>query len=314
MTTRRFDRLGWAMSQAGLSCAQKCVLIVLADAAAEHDGTCFLAYSTIAERASCGVTTVRDAVRELASRQLLEVTPRMFDNGKQTSNIYRLGCYAGVVDNADRVSGADTPKSPRVSGADRRGVGSRQHVEPTNRTNRKKNSTATQQSPSSRRAARARDDSGWSDPAAAVFASEQEDDDSAPGSRPRRGRNHGPDSAWALNGYYRQAVFIAGTGRVGNTNDGAMRKFFAEALRCKVPADVLRMMVDCFVEDPQLFNRAKGHRWKVFIANAPLLQQRAERIATTARMMDPEAEVPLEQQFGGAIPQHVLDAILAEAG
>jgi len=65
------------------------------------------------------------------------------------------------------------------------------------------------------------------------------------------------------------------------------------------------------VDDPQLFNRVKGHRWKTFIANAPLLQQRAERLLST---MDPESELEPAQQFGGAIPQAVLDKILAEAG
>lgn len=114
----------------------------------------------------------------------------------------------------------------------------------------------------------------------------------------------GPDSAWGLNGYYRQQVFVAGSGRVGNTNDGAMRKFFAEAKRCGVTAEELRMMVDSFVEDPQLFNRTATARWKVFIANAPLLQSRAEETHGVRQMA-----AKGEQTRG--VPQHILDQILA---
>lgn len=300
------------MDQPDLTPPQRHVLLILADMANEQ-GECWPSRSTLMERTGYKETAVKDALRVLQAEGKVVTQPRYAENGRQTSNVYVL-CLAGrgrvatpppVDVDADQESGRGSADDPSP-------VARRPHVEPPSRTSRKKTSTATQQSPSSRRASRARTDEGWDDPAAAVFASQQEDDDSAPGSRPRRGRNHGPDSAWALNGYYRQHVFVAGQGRVGNTNDGAMRKFFAAAKKAGVSAEVLRLMVDCFVEDPQLFDRAKGHRWKVFIANAPLLQERAERVAKTARIMDPEAEVPT--QFGGAIPQAVLDEILAEAG
>jgi hypothetical protein len=177
----------------------------------------------------------------------------------------------------------------------------------TTTTNKKKTSTASQQSPSSRRAARARDEgqAGWDDPAAAVFAKQQVDDDGDRPDKPKR--TQGPDSAWSLNGYYREQVFLAGKGRVGNTNDGAMRRFFAEAKRAGVPADTLRGMVDAFVADDRLFNKTRTSRWRVFIANASTLQQWAEQSAETATDRTGEDEI-------SGVPQHILDAILAEAG
>jgi hypothetical protein len=292
---RRFDRVGWAMDQSDLSAPQKHVLLILALAAAEVDGACWLAHSTIAERTGLGESTVRRVLTELADWELVVVNARFMENGKQTSNRYQLALPE------------EGAQSEHPAGASTSPARSEHHVEPITRTSRKNNSQTSSGSRSSRRASRARDDSGWDDPAAAVFATEQEPDDPAH-DNPRSPGKRNPDSAWSLNGYYRQAVFVAGTGRVGNTNDGAMRKFFAEARRCGVRPSTLRAMVDCFVEDPQLFNRARTHRWKVFIANAPMLQERASNIIGVEPME------PGKEQFGGAIPKKVLDEILAEAG
>lgn len=296
---RRFDRIGWAMAQQGLTSPEKFVLVVLADASAEIDGACWLSHSTIAERTSLGESTVRRVLTGLQDKELVDVNQRFMSNGKQTSNLYRLGCYTDLdEEGARREHPAVASTSPARS---------EHHVEPTTRSNRKKDNQTSSGSRSSRRAARERDEAGWTDPAAAVFAKQQ--DDGGPDTINPRG---GPDSAWNLNGYYREKVFLAGTGRVGNTNDGAMRKFFAEARRCGVKPETLRSMVDCFVEDPQLFNRTRQHRWKVFIANAPLLQDRAEVYLSVGRISD---ENPGGIRVAsGAIPQAVLDEILAEAG
>jgi hypothetical protein len=306
---RRFDRLGWAMDQSDLTPAQRFVLLILADMADEY-GLCWPSKSTIAERTGYNLSTVKRTMRELSAEQVLVTEPHWMSNGKQTSNSVRL-CLGGrgvTVTPPEDDTDDDGSNGSRGVTTTPRGGHTDPDVEPPTRTSRKNNSQTSSGSCSSRRASRARDDSGWDDPAAEVFAKEQEPDDSEPGSRPRTARNHGPDTAWALNGYYRQAVFVAGTGRVGNTNDGAMRKFFAEARRCGVRPATLRAMVDCFVDDPQLFNRARTHRWKVFIANAPLLQERADNIIGVAPMEEGK------EHFGGAIPKAVLDEILAEAG
>lgn len=301
---RRIDRVGWAMDQPDLSSPQKFVLVILALAAAEVDGACWLAHSTIAERTSLGESTVRRALDALVDKELVVVNYRYMENGKQTSNRYCLGLYTEPEEGAQS-------EHPRVPRASRRGAQSEHHVEQVTRTSRnKKNSTASQKSPS-RRASRARaeDTAEWSDPAAAVFAKEQEPVEPTENAPAKRS----PDSAWGLNGYYRQHVFVAGTGRVGNVNDGAMRRFFAEAKRAGVPADTLRSMVDCFVDDPHLFNRTRTHRWKTFIANAPMLQDRAESAAYITSENDTRTPVDRTSSVKG-VPKHILDEILAEAG
>lgn len=307
---RRFDRLGWAMDQSDLTPTQRFVLLILADMADEY-GLCWPSKATVAERTGFSTATVKRSMRELADLKVLISEPHFMTNGKQTSNSIRL-CLGGrgVTVTPPEDGTNDTPSTGSRGVTVNRGGGhSDPDVEPPSRTSRnKKNSTASQKSPS-RRASRARaeDTAEWSDPAAAVFAKEQV----APTKGATRG---GPDSAWALNGYYRQTVFIAGSGRVGNTNDGAMRKYFAEAKRVGVPADTLRKMVDCFVEDQHLFNRTRTHRWKVFIANAPLLQDRAENLV---RYIQGEGDdiVPIRPSGPrGSVPKAVLDKILAEAG
>ena len=295
---RRFDRVGWAMDQPDLSAPQKHVLLILALAAAEVDGACWLAHSTIAERTGLGESTVRRVLGELSAWKLVVVNQRFMENGKQTSNRYQLALPE------------EGAQSEHPAGASTSPARSEHHVEPITRTSKKNNNQTSSGSRPSRRAARERDEAEWSDPAAKVFASAQEPD----------GMEHAPrrvtrsaDSAWGLNGYYREQVFLHGRGRVGNTNDGAMRKFFASARKVGVSADVLRSMVDCFVADPQLFDRAKGNRWRVFIANAALLQERAERTRLVATASD-DSPGGVRSGFGGAIPQSVLDEILAEAG
>jgi len=306
---RRFDRLGWAMDQPDLTPTQRFVLVILADMSDEF-GLCWPSKTTIAERTGYGVATVKRTMRELAGEQLLTSEPHFMANGKQTSNSVRL-CLGGrgITVIPPNVDDGEPVEDVRGITTTPRGDHSEPHVEPPTRTARNRKTKTTTSSRSSRRAARAREEheAEWSDPAAEVFAKEQEPDDSEPGARPRVARNHGPDSAWGLNGYYRNKVFLAGQGRVGNTNDGAMRKFFAEARRVGVRPETLRAMVDAFVEDPQLFNKARTHRWKVFIANAPLLQERADNLIGCVPVE------PGKEQFGGAIPQSVLDKILKDA-
>lgn len=300
---RRFDRLGWAMDQDDLTPTQRFVLLIIADMANEI-GECWPSKRTIMARTGYGATAVKDALRDLRAKEVIVVVPRFNPSGRQTSNSYVL-CLEGrgrhttpptdvVDDDHELEEGSARDTSPDAS---------RPPVEPPNRTARTRKTKTTTSSRSSRRAARARDDAEWADPAAAVFADEQEidEDDIVEVAKATRG---GPDSAWGLNGYYRNAVFLAGQGRVGNTNDGAMRKFFAEAKRCGVSAEELRMMVDAFVEDEQLFNRTATARWKVFIANAPLLQSRAEETLGVRQL------VAKGEQTRG-VPQHILDQILA---
>jgi hypothetical protein len=298
-------------------------VLALADQAGDEDRCAWPGMKMLMERTRSSRRSVYNYADTLQRQQVIEqITPeeapkrwRPSRHGGHETTLWRIRPVEEWLD-ADADShhtGAESaPQGSSTStgrGATSAQVGCNPlHQNQQEPPDRKNNSTATQQSRSSRHASRARDDSGWDDPAARVFAKDQEPDDSEPGERPRTARSHGPDSAWALNGYYRQAVFVAGTGRVGNTNDGAMRKFFAEARRCGVRPATLRAMVDCFVEDPQLFNRTRTHRWKVFIANAPMLQERANNIIGVAPM---EAG---KEQFGGAIPKKVLDEILAEAG
>ena len=254
---RRFDRVGWAMDQPGLSSPQKFVLVILALAAAEIDGACWLSHATIAERTSLGESTVRRVLGELVEKELVVMNHRFMENGKQTSNLYQLGPYQ---------EGAQS-EHPSLLGASTTPARSEHHVEPTTKTNRKNNSSTTSKTRSSRRAARERAEEGWADPARAAVEPEPEVEEPTPG------RPISPDSAWALNGYYRDAVFHAGQGFLGNTNDAAMRRFFAAAKRAGVTPDTLRAMVDTFVRNDRMFTRSSGARWRVFIANAETLRQ-----------------------------------------
>lgn len=174
--------------------------------------------------------------------------------------------------------------------------------------NQEKNSPASQPTPSLRRARRGRrwEPDSMPDAVDEVFA--------RPGVSRRReqtgrgGRgNSGHDSAWGLNKYYRDAVFLAGAGRVGDTNDAAMRGFFAKAKKQGVAPETLRTMIDLFVNDPSLFDKSTA-RWTTFIRSARLLQNRADK-QTPARGADIEAD-----EIGGAIPQQVLQEILGQAG
>lgn len=301
---RRFDRLGWAMDQTDLTPPQRFVLLILADTADEF-GKCWPSRRLIQARTGYGLTAVKDALRSLAEQGVIKTVPSFTANGRQTSNSYFL-CLAGrgrVATPPEDMDGLE--EYPRVAADDPSPVGSRPPVEPLSRTNSKKTSSTTSTTSSSRRASRRRgaEEGGWVDPTAAVFAEEQEDD---PDPAPTRGR--GPDSAWSLNGYFRDKVFVAGKGRLGDTNDAAMRKFFADAKRQGIPAEVLRIMVDEFVEDDRLFSEARS-RWRVFISNAARLQESAQVTFGVREITGGADDTP---KFGGAIPQSVLDAVLSK--
>lgn len=303
---RRFDRLGWAMDQPDLTPTQRFVLVILADMANEI-GECWPSRRTISERTGYGDTTVKEALRALRDDEVVVARPRFDASGRQTSNIYVL-CLEGRGRVASPPS-VDADYGLEGAADDRGGGASRPHVEPTKGTSSKKtNSLTTSTSRSSRPARRVRDeDAEWADPARAALgetkeADEPEDD------HPRRRRQQGPDTAWGLNGYYRDKVFHAGEGFLGNTNDGALRKFFAAAKRSGITADTVRAMIDVFVADERLFTKAKAARWRVFIANAENLRQRVTQAQHEATKWD-----GAEDDDTG-IPQHLLDEILAEAG
>lgn len=265
------------MAQDGLSSPQKFVLVVLADAANEDEGTCWLKHNTIAERTALGVTTVRDALRFLIAEGFIRVGVRYDKQGRQTSNLYQLGCYESVAEGvASRHPEGDGSRQEEVSAPDRSIVN---QPEATDQPTKKK--TSSPSSSRTRSARPSRDDGPDTSKVDAVMA------ELRPGTRPTpqtRRVSRGPRptehihhpqqrSAHGLACYW--AVALEQHGSLERDEEAIVGKHFKRWLERDLDVDIARQMVDLFFADPE--TRDSTHRWKRFVANSEALRQRVTK-------------------------------------
>lgn len=283
---KRFDRLGWALNQEDLTSSQKFVLVVLADAASETEGTTWLAHDTISQRTCLGVSAVKYAIRDLEERGLLRRAPRDV-KGRTTSNLYTLGCYLEVTE------GRGSPDDPLMEGG---GVTTRplggSPDDPPKRNQPEGTSQVgkyrkTSSSPERRPATRDPEDD--TDP----FCSHgqpkgtgcEKCSEEALEHRSKGTRSRNPDSGGGLAKYWSDEILVKRV-RVTARREDIVRKFICEWLRRGVTPEVIRRMIDLYVVDPALKNTAEP--WKHFLASASTLQIRAERgLGAESRVYEP---------------------------
>ena len=94
-----FQAMSWAAEQNCPSSVSKLVLLMLANYANDRHQT-YPSYKKLAELCACNERTVMRAIKQLKEINLLTVTKRYGDDGKQTSNTFTL-CVRG--DKKDRV-------------------------------------------------------------------------------------------------------------------------------------------------------------------------------------------------------------------
>src|SRR4051812_44988208 len=85
-----FSALNWAWEQSCPSGVAKSVLVYLANCASQEGGDCYPSVPKIALRVQHQEETVRKALKALVKADLLEIESRVVQNGRQTSNRYRL--------------------------------------------------------------------------------------------------------------------------------------------------------------------------------------------------------------------------------
>ena len=93
-----FQAMSWAAEQNCPSSVSKLVLLMLANYANDRHQT-YPSYKKLAELCACNERTVMRAINQLKELNLLTVTKRYGEDGKQTSNTFTL--Y--VSDKKDRV-------------------------------------------------------------------------------------------------------------------------------------------------------------------------------------------------------------------
>lgn len=307
-------------------------LIALADQANDDDRCAWPGVKTLTRRSRAGRSTVYEYAAAAQEKGVIERCPedelpfRFRRNPGREAVVWRFRPVAEwgarvLVDagcSESEIAGDGPGGNLREEGVqnldgssppDPRGPARRTRTTTATTTAGKNNSLTTSKSSSTRRAkARRAEEDQMYDPARAVFEAADDGEEAAAAEAKAK---HGPDSAWGLNKYYCDAVRTAGNGFLGNTNDKAMMNFFSKAKRQGVTPSVLRAMVDEFVSNDRLFTKASGGaRWRVFIANAEGLRQRTAATSSVTRVGD-FTDVP---DFSGAIPQHILDEILDEAG
>lgn len=325
MTGRRFDRTGWAMSQENLTCPQKCVLIIIADAADEVRGVCWLKHATIAERTSLGVSTVRHAITALGEHGLLRVAKRADRAGRQTSNYYQLGYYEAEEEIDWRVSGADTLRMDEGAGSGQGEVlgADTSYVNRPEGLSHKDQGKKKTPSPSSSRTRSPRSSR------TAQLRQRQEDDEAAgdlvrdihremtPGREPepevslgRRKRKpptphvHRPKrpNAGGLACYWAVQLHKL-TGSLEPDEEVAVGKHFKRWLDLGADLDTLRGMVDLFFADPEL--RGSTHHLSRFVANGEDIRL---RVLQNGPRVDEEEPV----DWFAALPKVVREQIVAK--
>lgn len=304
---------------ADVSSGELLFLLALADRAADDHRCAWPGVRVLQERARASRATVYRYAETAQERRIIERCPddeipeQYSRRGGRETVVWRFlpveewqRSATDPLQEGSQIETGLTSETPGVSSV---------RPEPTTTTTTGEELPATQESPSLRRARRERTKPGrrrlrqaepddMSDAVDAIWHTDDEDDDREPPRSVRRPRNQSADSAWGLNKYLRDGLFLA-TGRVGDHNDYAMMGFFSKAKKAGLTPETLREMVDVFVSDPNLINASRA-RWTTFIGSARLLQERAERARG-------HTSGDTKPTLGGAIPQHILDEILAES-
>ena len=102
---------------AGPSASQ--VFLYLASRASFSKAECFPAVSTIADETGCGENTVRRAIKDLVTFEVLTVKRRQSKNGCADTNLYRLALAPsprGGTANSEGTSKSDSPPAAKAEG------------------------------------------------------------------------------------------------------------------------------------------------------------------------------------------------------
>jgi DNA-binding MarR family transcriptional regulator len=126
----------WALS--GISVAEKLLLLKLADRA-NDDGECFPGQAKLAEHCSMSERALRDNLKRLADRGLIEVEHRNHGSGRKT-NVYRL--LIGSTSTANKCesrpaesAGREAVPTGRLRHPDRQPAAGRLYKEPSVKSN-----------------------------------------------------------------------------------------------------------------------------------------------------------------------------------
>ena len=307
---RRFDRIGWALAQ-DLTSPKKFVLVVLADAANENDGICWLKRSTLAERTGLSMTAVKDALRYLHTEEYIRVGDRTDKAGRQTSNYYQLGCYEPTNDVEWR-GAEDDPQG----GVSRPGEGSSadrsivNQPEGTDQANQRKK---TSSSPSSRTRGSRQDDGPDQSKLDALH------DELRPGTRPQpaeqtrrvtRSRKsptphiHEPmrRNAGGLACYWGRALEAVDS--LEPMEETIVGRFFKLWLERGLDVRLARKMIDLFFADPELVGST--HRWKRFVSNAETIRQ---RVLVDHGVVTPGVDATDDFDWVAHLPSHLRAAL-----
>jgi hypothetical protein len=82
----------WAFEQRTGCASSKLVLVALADAASDNDGTCFVGEMLLTERTELSLRTVRDALKSLEEQGLIKRMRRYRQGGYRTTDLIELCC------------------------------------------------------------------------------------------------------------------------------------------------------------------------------------------------------------------------------
>lgn len=85
-----FSALNWAWEQTCPSGVAKSVLVYLANCASQEGGECYPSIPKICRRVQHHDAAVRKALKQLVAANLLEISEQSAENGRRTSNLYRL--------------------------------------------------------------------------------------------------------------------------------------------------------------------------------------------------------------------------------
>lgn len=102
------EALNWALSQMqreDMVTSTRFVLMILANRA-DPEGVCWPSQQYIQDRTGLSTETVRSACKKLQEFGLLEIEPRLLENGRRTSNHYQLTISAPT----PKLLGGTTPQ------------------------------------------------------------------------------------------------------------------------------------------------------------------------------------------------------------